>query len=69
MTLDFVDMRHLDREDDILERLVFVKSSLYHGAGCPEHHNSCQDYPLSPKTPTPDFVDRGLLDREDDILE
>ena len=62
-------MRHLDRGDDILERLVFVKSCLYHGAGCLEHPNSCQDDALSSKTPTLDFVDRGLLDREDEILE
>jgi len=34
---------------------------------CPEHPSSCQDDPLSSKTPNPDFMDRVHLDREKNI--
>ena len=48
---------------------VLSNSCSYHWDRCPEHPNSCQDYPLSSQTTTPDIMDRGHLDGENDIKE
>ena len=44
------------------------KSCSFYRGRFPEHLNSCQDDPLSSKTPIQDFVDGGELS-EDDTLD
>ena len=64
-----MDKGHLDREDDTLRISVLRKSCLLYRERCPEHPNSCQDDPMSSKTPIQDFVDGGHLDKENDSFE
>ena len=64
-----MDRGYLESEDNALRRGVLSKSCSLYRERFPKHPNSCQDDPLSSKTPISDFVDGGHLDIEDDTLE